>query len=95
MTDNCANCPFVSVVIPFYSNVQWLFEAVDSVLKQDYVDYEIIVVNDGAEENIRGFLDKYGDKIKYFHKENGGAASARNFGIRNASGEFRRRRGAG
>lgn len=43
------NLPKVSVIVPFYSNVKWLEEAIDSVLAQDYTYYEIIVVNDGSE----------------------------------------------
>ena len=82
------NTPKVSVIIPFYSNVKWLEEAVDSVLKQQFTDYEIIVVNDGSNEDISEFLAKYRNKIEYFYKENGGAASARNLGIKEAKGEY-------
>ena len=70
--------PKVSVIIPFYNHVEWLCEAVDCVLAQTYKDYEIIVVNDGSKENVDEFLEKYGDKINYYFKENGGAATARN-----------------
>ena len=78
----------VSVVIPFYANANWLCEAVDSVLAQTYGNYEIIVVNDGSKEDVSDFLKKYGDKIKYYEKENGGAASARNEGIKRAEGDY-------
>ena len=78
----------VSVVIPFYANANWLCEAVDSVLAQTYGNYEIIVVNDGSKEDVSEFLKKYGDKIKYYEKENGGAASARNEGIKRAEGDY-------
>lgn len=78
----------ISVIIPFYSNVIWLEEAVDSVLNQDYTNYEIIVVNDGSKEDLTAFLEHYGDKIVYYSQENGGAASARNTGIKNAQGEY-------
>lgn len=80
--------PLVSVVIPFYKNVNWLEEAVESVLNQDYSQYEIIVVNDGSSEDVSEFLDRYQNKIRYFYKENGGAASARNLGIRKSKGEY-------
>lgn len=68
----------VSVIIPFYNGVEWLSEAVQSVLNQTYNNIEIIVINDGSPENIDGFLKKFGDKIIYKYKENGGAATARN-----------------
>ena len=78
----------VSVVIPFYSQVQWLEEAVESVLGQDYKELEIIVVNDGSEEDVTSFLSKYGDKIIYERTMNGGPAAARNRGIEMATGEY-------
>lgn len=80
--------PLVSVVIPFYSNVKWLCEAVDSVIAQETKDYEIIVVNDGSKEDVSLFLSKYRDRVKYFYKENGGPATARNFGIKEAKGQY-------
>lgn len=78
----------VSVVIPFYKYVNWLMEAVESVLQQDYSNIEIIVVNDGSPEDVSEFLEKYGKKIIYERKVNGGAATARNRGIELASGEY-------
>lgn len=80
--------PEVSVIIPFYEGVDWLKEAVDSVLFQTYKDFEIIVVNDGSPENISDFLTQYSNKIKYIEKENGGPSTARNVGIEAATGNF-------
>lgn len=80
--------PKVSVIIPFYSRVDWLVEALDSVLCQTYRNYEIILVNDGSKEDMSDFLNKYGDKIKYIVQENQGPAAARNNGIRHATGEY-------
>ena len=67
--------PEVSVIIPFYTGVDWLSEAVDSVLLQTFKDYEIIVVNDGSPENMTEFLNQYSNKIKYIKKENGGPST--------------------
>ena len=78
----------VSVIIPFYNGVQWLCEAVQSALNQTYGNLEIIVVNDGSKEDVSEFLEKYGDKIKYFYQENAGSAAARNLAIRNATGDY-------
>jgi teichuronic acid biosynthesis glycosyltransferase TuaG len=78
----------VSVIIPFYEGVEWLCEAVESVLNQTYAVSEIIVVNDGSRESVEYFLEKYGEKIIYIYKENGGPASARNMGIERSTGKF-------
>lgn len=78
----------VSVIIPFYNGVEWLCEAVQSVLEQTYDNIEIIVVNDGSPEDITSFLDKYGDKIIYRYQENQGAAVARNLGMSVATGDY-------
>ena len=82
------NVVTVSVIIPFYSDVEWLCEAVDSVIKQTYPVFEIIVVNDGSREIITDFLEKYGDKVDYIFKENGGPATARNLGIEKSRGDY-------
>ena len=78
----------VSVIIPFYNGVEWLGEAVQSILDQTYKNVEIIVVNDGSPEDITPFLDKYGDKIIYRYQENQGSAAARNLGLSLATGEY-------
>ncbi|WP_031425088.1 glycosyltransferase family 2 protein [Flavimarina sp. Hel_I_48] len=78
----------ISVIIPFYSNIKWLKEAVDSVLNQTYQNFEIIVINDGSKENDEDFIKKYSDFIKYHKTENAGPAAARNKGIKLANGEY-------
>lgn len=80
--------PHVSVVIPCYNSHQYLQEAIDSVKRQTFKDYEMLVVNDGSTdpETIHT-LDKLDPSIKVLTKENGGLAAARNFGINNSSGE--------
>lgn len=78
----------VSVIIPFYNEVDWLYDAVESVFNQTYTNFEIIVVNDGSSEKMDKFLSDYGDKIIYKYKENGGPASARNLGLKIATGDY-------
>lgn len=78
----------VSVIIPFYNEVSWLIDAVESVLAQSYPVDEIIVVNDGSKENLSDFLNEYNDKIVYAYKENGGPATARNLGIDKSTGDY-------
>lgn len=78
----------VSVIIPFYNGVEWLGEAVQSILDQTYKNVEIIVVNDGSPEDIQPFLDKYGDKIVYCYQENQGPAVARNLAMSISTGDY-------
>lgn len=78
----------VSVIIPFYNHIEWLYEAMESVLAQTYPIHEIILVNDGSKEDMSAFLAKYGDRIKYLYQENAGPAAARNNGICHATGDY-------
>ena len=80
--------PLVSIVIPVYNGANYVAEAIESALKQSYKNIEIIVVNDGSTDNTEKIVKKYGDKIRYFYKENGGVASALNLGIKNMKGEY-------
>ena len=78
----------VSVVIPAYNNADLTVQTVESVLNQTYKNIEVIVVDDGSTDNTGERLVSYADRIKYVHKKNGGASSARNLGIRLATGEY-------
>lgn len=78
----------VSVIIPTYNRGWTIGEAVDSVLAQDYGDFELIVVDDGSTDNTPQVLDAYRGAIKVFRQENQGVSAARNRGINEASGRF-------
>lgn len=80
----------VSIVIPVYNGSDFVCEAVESALSQTYKDVEVIVVNDGSndEGKTRDCLEPYRDRIVYLEKENGGVATALNAGIKTMSGEF-------
>ncbi|WP_347938659.1 glycosyltransferase [Rickettsia oklahomensis] len=82
--------PLVSIVIPVYNGANYMREAIDSALAQTYKNIEIIVVNDGSKDNgeTEAIALSYGDKIRYFYKENGGCGSALNCGIKNMQGEY-------
>ena len=84
------NLPLVSIIIPVYNGANYLNEAIDSAISQTYENIEVIVVNDGSDDN--GATEKialsYGGKIRYFYKENGGVSSALNLGIREMKGEY-------
>lgn len=81
----------ISVIIPVYNAEKFIGYCLDSVLSQDYNNYEIIAVDDGSTDNSPNILDEYDknyDRIKVFHKENGGVSSARNLAIKNISGDY-------
>ncbi len=78
----------ISVVIPTFNREHFICHAIDSVLKQSLSDCEIIVVDDGSTDNTRDVLKAYGKRIRYFYKENEGVALARNFGMKEARGEY-------
>lgn len=81
--------PKITVIIPTYNRKECLAEAIDSVLNQTCRDFEVVVVDDGSTDNTREFLaEKYGEQIRYFFKENGGCATARNFGLKVARGDY-------
>lgn len=82
--------PKVSIIIPVYNGANYMREAIDSALAQTYKNIEIIVVNDGSNDNgaTNEIAESYGDKIRYFSKENGGSSSALNCGIINMTGDY-------
>ncbi|PJJ30942.1 glycosyltransferase [Lacrimispora celerecrescens] len=82
--------PKISIVIPVYNGANYMREAIDSALFQTYPNIEVVVVNDGSTDG--GQTDKiarsYGDYISYYIKENGGVATALNYGINKMTGEY-------
>jgi glycosyltransferase involved in cell wall biosynthesis len=82
--------PLVSIIIPVYNGADFIAEAINSALGQSYKNLEIIVVNDGSNDNSRtdSIIKSYGDKVKYFFKDNGGVGSALNLGIKEMEGEY-------
>jgi glycosyltransferase involved in cell wall biosynthesis len=81
--------PYFSVVIPTYNRASFIQAAIDSVLRQSYRDFEIIVVDDGSTDHtesvVRSVLD---DRLRYLRKPNGERGAARNFGTREARGTY-------
>lgn len=85
------SAPFISVIVPVYNVEAYLDECVRSVLVQDYRDFEIVMVDDGSTDSSGKRCDELAledDRIKVFHKKNGGLSSARNYGIDRASGKY-------
>lgn len=79
---------YVSVILPTFNRAAWLPFAIDSVLKQGYQDFELIVVDDGSQDHTREVLTGYGQTIKWVTQANAGVASARNRGISMAQGDW-------
>lgn len=80
--------PKVSVIIPAYNKAELTCRTINSVLSQTYQDLEVIVVDDGSKDSTRQVLSVFGNKIRYVYKDNGGACSARNEGIRQSKGQY-------
>jgi glycosyltransferase involved in cell wall biosynthesis len=85
------NNVLISIIVPCYNQAQYLDECLQSVIDQTYKKWECIIVNDGSPDNTEEVAQKWtkiDSRFKYIAKENGGVASARNFGINNAFGEW-------
>ena len=80
--------PQVSVIIPTYNRAWVIKEAIDSVLTQDYTEFELIVVDDGSTDQTFDVLESYRNDIKVLSQKNKGVSAARNRGIAEASGKF-------
>jgi len=75
--------------MPTYNRSKLLAEAIDSVLKQTYRDFEILVIDDGSTDDTSKVIQSIDDeRIRYFYKKNGGASSALNMGLKKARGKF-------
>ena len=82
---------FFSVIVPVYKVEKYLSPCIESVLNQTFSDLELILVDDGSPDNCPKICDNYAQKdarIKVIHKPNGGLVSARQAGIKIASGDY-------
>lgn len=83
------NKPLVSIIMPLYNASTYVAEAIQSIVNQTYQNWELIIVNDGSTDNSLAVAHQYqADKIKVFSQENKGASAARNYGLREATGEY-------
>lgn len=81
----------ISIVIPVYNAQNVLQACVDSILRQNFSNWELLLVDDGSRDSSPALCDRLAEqnpKIRVFHKENGGVSSARNLGIRKARGAY-------
>ncbi len=83
--------PLLSIIVPVYKVEPYLGKCIQSILDQDFDDFELILVDDGSPDRCGAICDEYAqkdDRIKVIHKENGGLSSARNAGLDVVRGTF-------
>ena len=83
--------PLISVIVPVYNIENYLERCVNSIREQTYNNLEILLVDDGSTDSSGALCDRFAEadeRIRVFHKENGGSSSARNLGIAEAKGEY-------
>ena len=82
------NHPLISVIIPTYNRQGFLLQAVESVFKQTFSDYELIVIDDGSTDGTGEGLKPYENRLQYIYRENRGVSAARNTGLQAARGDW-------
>ncbi|MFH2069020.1 MAG: glycosyltransferase [Candidatus Omnitrophota bacterium] len=80
--------PPVSVIIPTLNREKYIRQCIESVLSQDYLNLEVIVVDNGSTDNTEEILKSFGGRIKFLKEEKRGISAARNKGLRESQGEF-------
>lgn len=80
--------PVVSVIVPVFNGEQFIREAVENIISQDYPSSEIIIIDDGSTDGTADIIKQLPYEVRYFNQENNGPAAARNKGIKEAMGEY-------
>ncbi len=81
--------PFFSIIIPVYNKERYIQKCVDSIIAQSFIDFEVIVINDGSNDKSKAILNVINDPhFQIFTIPNGGVSNARNVGLRNAKGQY-------
>lgn len=81
----------ISVIVAIYNADGYLSKCLNSIKLQTFRDFEVLMVDDGSTDNSLSVCEQYAKedaRFKYFHKENGGVASARNFGLKRVTGKY-------
>ena len=79
--------PFVSVIVVTYNRAQYLADALDSIQRQTFKDYEIVLVDDGSTDNTKEIVERY-QGIRYIYQEHSGISKARNTAVKAAKGKW-------
>ena len=83
--------PQISVIIPIYKAEEHLSRCIDSILNQNFVNFELVLVDDGSPDGSGAICDEYAlhdERIKVVHQKNGGVTSARSVGVNTSTGEY-------
>lgn len=83
--------PKISIIVPVYKAEKYLPRCIDSILSQDFTDFEVLLIDDGSPDTSGKICDEYAvkdNRIRVFHKENSGVSFARNLGLDYARGEW-------
>lgn len=83
--------PLISVIVPAYNVEKFIVKCIDSILRQSFKDFEVLLIDDGAKDSTPEICDacaKKDSRIKVYHKENGGLSDARNYGIDRMQGKY-------
>lgn len=80
--------PTVSVIIPAYNSEKFICESIESVLKQTFKHYEIIIIDDGSNDNTKNKIERFKESINYLYQNNLGPSVARNSGLKVARGQY-------
>ena len=81
----------ISIIVPVYNVELYLGRCVDSILKQTFEDFEVILIDDGSTDSSGGICDEYAEedvRIQVLHKENSGVADSRNKGLEMVKSEY-------
>lgn len=81
----------VSIIVPIYNAQKYIKECLESILKQTYQDFEVILVDDGSRDASAKICDQYAEmdrRITVYHRENAGVSATRNYGLAHAKGKY-------
>lgn len=79
----------VSIIVPVYNSEKYIAKCIESILNQDYKEFELLLINDGSTDSSCNIMNLYDDKrIKIYNQENKGTGSARNLGLKYATGNY-------
>jgi len=80
----------VSIIIPVYNCEKYIKRCLESILNQESIDFEVLVINDGSTDKTEPYVRQYLNdaRVRYFYQENKGVSAARNIGIKNAKGKY-------
>ena len=81
----------VSIIVPVYNAEKAIGKCIESILSQEFTDFELLLINDGSKDNSGAVLDEYAAKdsrIRVIHKTNSGVSATRNLGLKEAKGDY-------